>query len=78
MSWQLLVQLLVQFGPKAFDLAEQLIAKWNSTDPVTQADIDALRKLGQRTAKDAVVEALVRNGIALDSPQGVAILALVP
>ena len=78
MTWSVLVSLLVQFGPSAFDLAKKLIEKWNSTDPVTAADIDELRKLGQRTSRDAVVESLVRAGIPLDSPQAVALLALVP
>lgn len=78
MTWPILAQLLAQFGLKGFDLAERLIAKWNSPEPLTQADIDEARKLGQRTPREAVVEALVRNGVSLDSEQGKAILALVP
>lgn len=78
MPWSTLIALLVQFGPKAFDLAQKLIEKWNSTDPVTAADIEELKKLGQRSSRDAVVEALVRANIPLDSPQAVAMLALVP
>jgi len=78
MTFAMLTQLLIQFGPGAFDLAKKLIEKWNSADPVTIADIDELKRLGQRSARDAVVESLVRAGIPLDSPQAVAMLALVP
>lgn len=78
MTWSVLVSLLVQFGPSAFDLAKKLIEKWNSPDPVTTADIDELKKLGQRTSRDAVVESLIRANISLDSEQAKAILALVP
>jgi hypothetical protein len=78
MTWSVLIGLLVQFGPSAFDLAKKLIEKWGSTDPVTLADIEELQKLGKRSARDAVIESLVRAGIPLDSPQAVAMLALVP
>lgn len=78
MSWQMIIQLLVNFGPKAWDLITALMAKWNSTDPVTEADIAELRKLGERSSKDAVVEALIRANIPLDSDQAKSLLALVP
>lgn len=78
MPWSTLVSLLVQFGPSAFDLARKLIDKWNSADPVTAADLDELQKLGRRTPRDAVIEALVRAGVSLDSEQAKAILALTP
>lgn len=78
MTWQIFIQLLVQFGPAAFDLAKKLIDKWNSTDPVTQADIDELKKLGTRSSRDALIEGLAKAGVALDSPQAIALLALVP
>ena len=78
MTIAMLTQLLIQFGPKAFDLASALIAKWNSPDPVTVADIEELRKMGQRTPRDAVIDSLNRAGIPLDSPQAVAMLALIP
>jgi uncharacterized protein (UPF0297 family) len=78
MSWNLLISLMAQFGPAAFDLAKKLIEKWNSSDPVTLIDIEELRSLGRRTSRDALVESLVRAGIPLDSPQAVALLAMVP
>lgn len=78
MSWNVLIQLLVQFGPSAFELAKKLIEKWNSNDPVTAAEIDELKKLGTRTSRDALIEGLIKAGVALDSPQAIALLALVP
>ena len=76
MTWSVLVQLLVQFGPAAFDLAKKLIEKWSSTDPVTVADIAELKQLGQRSSKMALVEALVKANIPLDSPQAQQLLSL--
>lgn len=67
MTWTVLAQLLVQFGPSAFQLAERLIAKWDSKEPVTQADLDELTAMGVRSGRDAVIEALVRNNIPLES-----------
>lgn len=78
MSWAMIAELMIKFGPSAFDLAKKLVEKWNSPDPVTMADIVELEKLGKRSARDAAIEALVRAGVALDSPQAVAILALLP
>lgn len=78
MSWAMLFDLLIKFGPSAFDLAKKLIEKWSSTVPVTLADIEELERLGKRSARDALVEALVRNGIPLDSEQAKNLLALVP
>lgn len=78
MTWAMLAQLLITFGPRGFDLAEKLVTKWNSPDPLTLEDIAEAKRLGTRTAKDAVVEALLRANIPLDSEQGKAMLALVP
>lgn len=78
MTWAIFAQLLIQFGTRGFDLATKLVEKWNSPEPLTIDDIAAARKLGERNPRDAVVEALIRAGVALDSPQAVAMLALVP
>jgi len=77
MSWAQLIQLIIQFGPSAFDLADKLITKWGSQDPVTEADIQELRDLGKRSGRDALVEALVRAGVPLDSEQAQNLLQLV-
>lgn len=78
MSWAVLIQLILQFGPPALDLAQKLISKWNSTDPVTAADIEELKRLGQRTPRQALIDALNRAGVPLDSPQAIALLAAIP
>lgn len=77
MTWATLVSLLVKFGPQAFDLASKLIAKWSDTNPVTQADLDELRTLASQTPRSKMEAALLKAGIALDSEQGKALLALV-
>ena len=78
MKWAMFAELLIQFGARGFDLAAKLVEKWNSTDPVTLADIEAAKKLGQRSPRDAMIEALIRTGTPLDSPEALALLALVP
>jgi len=78
MTTAMLAQLLIQFGVRGFDLAIALVQKWNSPDALTVADIEAAKKLGERSPRDAMIEALVRAGVPLDSPQAVAMLALVP
>ena len=78
MTWAMLGKLLMEFGPKGFDLAEHLIEKWSNPEPLTLEDIAKARKLGERSKRDAVIEALVRAGEPLDSPKAVALLALVP
>jgi len=78
MTWAQLTLLLLQFGIRGFDLADKLIARWNDPTPVTPADIDELRKLGQRTPKDAIFEALARAGVPYDSEQAKALLATIP
>lgn len=78
MTWAMFAQLLIQFGDRAFDLASKLIANWTSQTPLTLQDIEAARKLGERSPRDAMVDAITRAGIALDSPQAAALLALVP
>lgn len=78
MSWDTLVQLLIKFGPQGFELAKALIQKWTNTGPVTLQDIEDLRMLGQHTARSQMIDSLNRAKIPLDSPQAVALLALVP
>lgn len=77
MGIEQLIGLLVQFGPAAFDLAETLIGKLGSKEPLTVADIAELRKMGKRTSKDAIIDALVRGGVPLESEQATKLLAMV-
>lgn len=78
MTWAQLTILILQFGDRAFALADKLVAKWNSPEPVTPEDIQELRTLGQRTPKDAMLEALARAGISADDPKAKELLALLP
>lgn len=78
MTWPMFAQLLLQFGPRAFDLAEKLIANWTNPAPLTIEDIQAAKKLGLRSPRDAMIEALIRGNIPLDSPEALALLGLVP
>lgn len=78
MTWIQFSQLLLLFGPRGFDLAAKLVEKWNSPEPLTLEDVAAAKKLGERSPRDAMVEALIRANIPLESPQAVAMLALVP
>lgn len=74
MPWATLIPLILQYG---LPLAEHLFQKWNSTEPVTQADIDALKALAAQTPQTQMRDALARAGVALDSPQAKQLLALV-
>lgn len=78
MSWDNLLGLLIKFGPQGFELAKSIINKWSNSNPVTIADIEELRALGQNTARSQMLDALNRAGVPVDSPQAVALLALVP
>jgi hypothetical protein len=76
MPAQLIVQLLVAFGPSAINLIDQLIAKWSTNAAITSADWATLRVSAMQTAKDRMTAQLTAAGIALDSPQAIAMLAL--
>jgi len=78
MSVELVALLLAKFGPPAYDLIEKLIERWNSPEPVTAAFISELRTMGERTPRQAMIESLNRGGIALDSPQALSLLELLP
>lgn len=77
-TWAMLAELLIKFGPAGFSLAEKLVEKWSSTAPLTLEDIAEARKLGERSPRDAMIEALIRAGEPLDSEKAKAMLALVP
>lgn len=72
MNWATIANLIVTIGLPA---AEKL---WNlvttNTAP-TQADWDTLKALANQTAKDRMTAQLKAAGIALDSPQAIALLA---
>lgn len=76
MPVQLIIQLLVTFGPEAIDGITKLIALFESNGAVTSAQWATLSTSLTQTAQDRTRAQLVAAGIALDSPQAVAMLAL--
>ena len=75
MNWSTLVPLIVKFG---VPFAEKIWQLFTAGGVPTPEDWAALRALSQQTARSQMVDALNRAGIALDSPEGIAMLALVP
>ena len=75
MDWATLVTLIISQG---IPVAEKLWQLWSKNAAPTQADWDALLVLGKTVARQRMLEALVRNGIDPNSPQGQQLLALTP
>lgn len=71
----LIVQLLTIFGPSAISLIDSLITKWENNGSVTAAEWSDLAASLKLSAQDHMKARLAVAGIALDSPQGVALLA---
>ena len=74
MGWATLIPIILQYG---VPLAEKLWQLASSGKDPAQADWDALKALTNQTALSQMQDALTRAGIPLDSPQAVALLALV-
>lgn len=75
MTIEKLIELLAKFGPDGIELAETLWKRWTSGGPIVQKDFDDLRAF-VKPADVVMKEQLTAAGIALDSPQGKAMLAL--
>ncbi len=75
MSAAAIIQLLVTFGPSAIQLIDTLITKVQTKGDVSAAEWAALSSDLRRTAKDRMAAQLQAAGIALDSPQAIALLA---
>jgi hypothetical protein len=74
MTWALAISLIEKYGiPLVIWLASK-----KPDDIPTPAEWDELAKLAQYTAGDSLQSALAAAGIPLDSPQAVALLALIP
>lgn len=69
----LLVPLITQVG---IPLATQLISLWEKGGNVTAEQFAALIAQTQVSARTVMEQQLAKAGIAIDSPQGVAMLAL--
>ena len=76
MPVQLIVQLLTLLGPDAYKLIRTLIDKWTTNGIVTAIEWDSLIADISKSSQDHMRAQLVKAGIALDSPQAVALLAL--
>jgi hypothetical protein len=74
MGWDVLISLVLTQG---LPLAMKLYEKWGSKEPVTQADIDELKALGEKTPQSQMRDALARAGIDLNSEKAKALLGLV-
>lgn len=74
--WEILIPLIVKEGITAIPIAEALWKKWTSGADPTQADWDELRALASSSANAKMMLVLGKHGIPLDSPQGLALLAL--
>jgi hypothetical protein len=59
-------------------MAEAIWKKAQSGADATQADWDELRSLGKLTPRDQLVKALTDMGVALESPQALALLETLP
>jgi hypothetical protein len=72
-----IISLLTTFGPGAVQLITTLIASWESNATITPAQWATLVASLNQTARDKMLAQLASAGIAEDSPQGIAMLALV-
>lgn len=73
MGWELLIPLIVQYG---LPFAQSVFEKWNSDSVPTDKDFTELRALANQTALDRLKAQLTIKGIPIDSPQAVALIAL--
>lgn len=73
MNWALLIPIIAQEG---LPIAEALFKKWSSGSSPTAADFEELRALAQQSATDRVKARLVANGLSLDDPKAIELLAL--
>jgi hypothetical protein len=74
MGWTAIIAIIAQYG---LPLAESLWQKWSTGTVPTQADWDQLRALANTSAADIMRQRLAAAGIALDSPEAIALLAQV-
>jgi hypothetical protein len=75
MSGEAIALLIEALGPPAIKLVDGLIVKIETKGNVSAAEWAALRASGDQTAKDRMTAMLNQAGVALDSPQGLSMLA---
>jgi hypothetical protein len=66
----------LQYGPAVISAVVNLFNKAPAAP--TQADWDALIAKCSTTSRQQMIATLAANGIGIDTPQGLALLALVP
>ena len=74
MGWDLLIPLIIGQG---LNVAEAIWTKWNSKQEVTAQDWADLKALAAQDASARMREALIRNGLDLNDPKAIALLALI-
>jgi len=75
MDWATIISLILTQG---IPVAEKIWQLASTKTAPTQADWDALKALGQVTARQNMLAALASNGVDPGSAQGQALLALTP
>lgn len=75
MSGAAIAALIEEFGPLAIKLVDGLIVKIETNGNVSAAEWATLRASENQTAKDRMTAMLNQAGVALDSPQGLSMLA---
>jgi hypothetical protein len=73
-SWAVLIPIIATYG---LPLAEKLWVKWSMQTPPVAEDWAELNALAAKTARTHLEQALIRNGVALESPKAIELLALV-
>lgn len=73
MNWAILIPIIIQYG---LPFAEKLVEKWSSGGAPSLTDIQELKALASKNAKDILLARLVAAGIDPASPQAQALLAL--
>jgi hypothetical protein len=74
MNWAMLIPVIVKYG---VPFAEKMWTLFSAGGVPTAADWAELKRLSNQTANTQMTDALTRAGIALDSDEAKALLALV-
>jgi hypothetical protein len=73
MTWNTIALLIIEIGLPA---AMKIVEKWENGSPVGLQELNEVRAVAQQTAADRVKAQLVKAGIALDSDQAKALIAM--
>lgn len=73
MTWEILIPIIAKFG---LDFAELLMKKYSTGNPPTLADLQELKALTEKKARDLLLARLAAAGIDPASPQGQILLGM--